>query len=161
MSDYFIQFIDKRVCVSRIKEGEPEPIRINGDFDLPLSEFWELFKTKIEYEADEKLAFIVLSDNENFEIDSGITIAEKFTLAEEDIKAVIFENRVRNHYLMTYPKVDMDFNQSESLLPASVPIRKLDIEQKQGADTDSLQSFFRKKTRAMKQGITNKTMEKS
>ena len=166
MSDYFIQSTKNTVRVNRIINGELEAIKINGDLQFPLSEFWPLFKQKIEYEVDEILAFIVLTDDENFEIDPAIIISEKFISVETALNSLIFEHLTDNVHLFTYPKFDVTINKTmpnspineqknESLLcdallklldePAVQT--KIKSELVQEIERDSLQSFFRKKTR--------------
>ncbi len=148
MNDYFIQLTNNIVCVKRIINGELEAIKIKGDLQFPLCDFWLLFKHKIEYEADETLAFIVFTDDKNFEIDSEIIIAKTFVSAEEDLNALIFENLTENIHLVTYPQFELN---TENIMPSSsVEVQPVALALDQEIKADSLQSFFRKKTREIK-----------
>ncbi|MFT5759818.1 MAG: hypothetical protein ACI9LM_004597 [Alteromonadaceae bacterium] len=145
MSDYFIQSTKNIVRVNRIINGELEAIKINGDLQIPLSEFWPLFKQKIEYEADETLAFIVFTDNETFEMDSEIIIAEKFISTETVLNTFIFEHLTENIHLFTHPTFDVTINKTTPRSSINVQTSEPDLVQE--IEGDSLQSFFRKKTR--------------
>jgi len=143
--DYFIQSLNNRVSVSRIINGELEVIKIKGELYSPLSEFWSLFKQKIEYEVDELLAFVVLADDENFTIDSDIIIAEQFVSSPDELEAFIFEKMSGDNHLLTYPKFDVNITKVIANTATKVQASEPELEQELGAD--NLQSYFRKKTR--------------
>lgn len=149
MSDYFVETKNSNVCVSRIINGELEAIKIDGDIQIALSDFWPLFKKKIEYEADETLAFIVVADNEYFNIDTEIVIAEHFSATTDELNALIFEHLSAELHLKTYP--DLDFNRDEIIPKKSFVMQAVESEPELVLEIegDSLQSFFKKKTRAI------------
>lgn len=145
MSDYFIETKNSNVCVSRIINGELEAIKIDGDIQIALYPFWSLFKEKIEYESGEKLAFIVVADDESFNIDADIAIAERFNATTDDLNALIFERLSAELHLKTYP--DLDFNRDEIIPKRSIVMQTVEPEPKFEIEGESLQSFFKKKTR--------------
>jgi len=147
MNDYFIQSLNNRVSVSRIINAELEVIKIKGEPYSPLSEFWPLFKQKIEYESDEQLAFIVLADDESFAIDSEIMIAEQFVSSSDELEALIFEKSCEGKHLLTYPKVDVNLDKIIANVQTQVQAYEPEPELEQEAEGDNLQSYFRKKTR--------------
>lgn len=155
MSNYFIKSIKQQVSVSRIINGELEAIKIRGDLQLDLSKFWLRFKQKIEYEADESLSFIVLSDDENFKIDADIVIAEQFSSSEYELSSLIFDNRTEHQHLITFPSIDINI---EDMIPATtVNMQEDEPELEPEIEGDSLQSFFRKKTREIHREINKVT----
>jgi hypothetical protein len=147
MNDYFIRSISNMVSVNRITNGELEAIRINGDLQLPLSNFWPSFKQKIEYEADERLAFIVLTDDESFEFDTEIIFSEKFTSTKKALRDLIFENTSANTHLITFPKLEVNLNEFRPSPFVEVQVTEPELEQ--SIIGDNLQSFFKKQTREM------------
>lgn len=157
MSDYFIQSKNDVMYVSRIIDGELVPISSNGEIQFLRTEFWPLFKAKIEYDIGEKLAFIVLNDDKNgFEIDATINIAESFVTKIETLHTLIFENRIRDTEVISYPelKIDLESVASYSILEAAdEESEKVAIENEE----DNIQSFFRKKTRAIQRENKNVT----
>ena len=108
MNDYCIQAINNMVSVSRIIDGELEPIRIRGEMYLPIADFWPAFKQKVEYEADELLAFIIFSDTENFIVDPEINIADEFITEQFDLQNVVLEYLNGGCLLSFYPHIDID-----------------------------------------------------
>lgn len=157
MSDYFIQSKNDIMYVSRIIDGKLVPISINGEIQFLRTEFWALFKEKIEYDSGEELAFIVLKDGKNgFDIDPTINIAEFFVAKAETLHTLIFENRTRNTEVISFPelKIDLESVASYSLLePAEEEPKEVEIDNEQ----DNIQNFFRKKTRAIQRENKNVT----
>jgi len=147
MNDYFIQSFKNRVSVSRIINGELEAIKIKGELYSPLSEFWPLFKQKIEYESDERLAFVVLVDDENFAIDSDIIIAAQFISSPDELENLIFEKMSRGNHLLTYPKFDINIDTLIVSTVINVQACEPEPELEKEVEDDNLQSYFRKKTR--------------
>lgn len=147
MSDYFIQSIKDTVCVHRIINGELEIIKINGDSYFSICDFWPLFKQKVEYEPDEQLSFVVISDREDFEIDSEITVAEKFIESEGDIRNLIFDKFSDSSHLITFPDLKKKIDRPLSFSKTDLPVENLEVVQ--DITGEDMQSFYRKKTRAI------------
>jgi len=143
--DYFIQLKNNLVRVSRVKNGELEAINIKGSLQVPLSDFWAVFKDKIEYEAGDQLTFIVLTDDEGFELDGDIIVAEKFGSTDKELCDLIFEHSLPNIHCFTFPARDftIDDVKPTPLIEQQSVESELEVE----IVGDSLQSFFRKKTR--------------
>ncbi|NOQ65453.1 MAG: hypothetical protein GQ582_13160 [Methyloprofundus sp.] len=151
MNEYLIQAINSSVRVSRIIDGELEAIRNKGDFAFPLSDFWRLFKEKIEYEVGEQLALIVLTDDKYFELDASIVIAEKFTSENEVLNDLVSSRKAERYYLMTYPELALDYIKAEPDL--SVTLQASEPEFIAAGEGQSIQDFFKKKTRDIKRGV--------
>jgi len=149
MNDYFIQSIKNIVSVHRIINCELEIIKINGDSHFPICDFWPLFMQKIEYEADEQLAFVVLSDEESFQVDSKISLSEIFVTPEIDIRNFIFDRLFDGAHLITFPKLKENF---DVLVPRPRTQTKVSVDTPEitlDGTGDNIQSYYRKKTRSM------------
>jgi hypothetical protein len=153
MNSYIIKAINENVSVSQIIDKSLKPIKIDGDFTFPLVGFWDSFKRKIEYEDNEKLCFIVLTDDKHFKLDANIAIAEQFNVSDDELQSLLSELDIdENLHLSCHPKVTFD-------LKKSLSSRKINKPQEQQAITDtkpelikpnSVQSYYRKKTNAIK-----------
>ncbi|MEZ9141686.1 MULTISPECIES: hypothetical protein [unclassified Shewanella] len=146
MNDYCIFLANNTVQVSRIVNCELEPIRIRGEVLIPLDDFWGLFKDKVEYEESESLAFMVLADTEDFFIMEDILIADHFSATKEELEKVIFDINKPNYSLNFYPEVDL---QQPNLINVKAAMNNVeDLPVDITSHEDSLQTFFRKQTRA-------------
>lgn len=160
-NDYFVQSSNKGVRVSRIIKGELEVIRFNGDSAaIPFSDFWAIFKQKIEYESGESLAFIILSDDENFEMDAEIIISEKFISENSELKSLMFEHKRQNNYLITYPTLDINLDEVKFSPQINLGVDEPELEQEQEIVGGSLQNYFRKQTRSMERKNNKVTGDK-
>jgi len=152
MNSYIIKSINERLSVSHIINEELKPIKIDGDLSFPLRGFWGSFKRKIEYEESEKLCFVILTDDEHFEIDASIAIAEQFNIADDKLQSLLAELDISEKlHLIFYPEVTFDSNPDLSN-SSNIKAQQQSIE-----DTspelirpNSLQNYFRKKTNAIK-----------
>lgn len=155
MNDYFIQSKNDVMYVSRIIDGELVPISVNGEIQFLRTEFWPLFKQKIEYDIGEKLAFIVLKDDKKgFDIDPTINLAESFVTKVETLHILIFENRTRNTEVISFPELKIDL---ESVASYSLPGPAEEEPKEKVNEQDNIQNFFRKKTRAIQRENKNVT----
>ncbi|MBL0711671.1 MAG: hypothetical protein JJV99_11765 [Colwellia sp.] len=145
MSDYFIKSTNEKVQVSRIINNELEAIKINGELIIALPDFWFLFKEKIEYEIGEQLAFIILTNDETFNVDANITIAEKFITPKHELHTLIVENLTGNSSFTSFPALDINVNEMNDAKIFNSALNEPELEMK----GDSLQSFYKKKTKAM------------
>ncbi|OLQ70158.1 hypothetical protein BIT28_10945 [Photobacterium proteolyticum] len=129
--------------------GELEPIRVRGEVSIPIADFWPIFKQKVEYEADELLSFIIFSDNESFSIDPEINIADEFVSNHSELESLVFEHLTGGCFINTYPHIDIDIVKQ----PYRFPVAKDEKEDEELVNnemaTDSLQTFFRRKTREL------------
>ena len=149
MNDYCIQVHQGRIAVSRIFNGQLEPIRFRGENWLLAADFWPSFLDKIEYSTDEKIAFLVLSDDESFSIDPAITVAEQFQCTGDELSSIVSMLSGSASVVCTYPEVN---------LCSSVVARRDQEADEQTLDEPatvvegSLQAFFRRKTEEYKHG---------
>lgn len=148
MNDYCIKVINNLVSVSRIVDEELELISINGEVSVPITDFWALFKSKIEYEVGESLAFMIFSNTDKFRLDPEINISEKFSSSHSALKNLVFENHSDACSLTFYPDIDISI---ENRVLASLE-KKSSIEIVTQCDMkiDSLQTFYTKQTRELK-----------
>lgn len=151
MTDYLIQSTKKFVSANRIINGQLEAIKIAGESQFPLAIFWSLFKQKIEYEAGEQLAFVVLSGDESFEFDPEIMIAATFISTTDELSSLIFEYTSENINLITSPPLDI--NKLISVPSPQIALVEPEPELRAG----SLQSYFREKTREIQRENTKVT----
>ncbi len=151
MSDYSLHVNGDRVKVSRIINGELELIRFGGEVSLPIDGFWSRFKAKIEYEVDEYLAFIVVTDDDSFKIESSINIADQFNTCHEELAWILGELSELGNNIYISPEVNL------TVAKASKTTNKVEqqpkvTDQTEANEIGSLQSFFRKKTREYERG---------
>ncbi|GAB3530068.1 hypothetical protein [Photobacterium alginatilyticum] len=151
MNDYCIQAINNMVSVSRIIDGELEPIRIRGELYLPIADFWPTFKQKVEYEADELLAFIIFSDTENFIVDPEINIADEFITEQFDLQNLVLEYLNGGCLLSFYPHIDIENIKQPHRLSVTKYTKAEENKEivNNEMTVDSLQAFFRRKTREL------------
>lgn len=151
MSDFIIQANKNRVQANRVMGGELEPILFAGELAIPQENFWDLFKTKIEYVDGEALALVIVSDSTDFQIDAEIAIAESFEHSDKEISWLAEELIFGGAVVTTYPQISAI---SELVEPgiSSVEIEaEVDsvstVEAEDISNGTSLQAFYRKKTR--------------
>ena len=143
MNDYLIKKVSKAVQVQRIINGETEVLRLNGEVNFQLDDFWPSFKRKIEYEIGDSIAFLILSDDAHFEIDPEILIAKEFVSSKDKLHRLILNENTYNYHILTYPYFDTKEISSYTPLQAKQNIPELLNENKE----ETLESFYSKKTR--------------
>ncbi len=78
-NSYLIVLKDNIITIAECEEGNPIYIKKNGEQELSYneSEFWEWFKEKVNYDAEE-LSFIIFSDKSSFTIpcEANVILAE-------------------------------------------------------------------------------------
>lgn len=153
--DFIIEVSDNLVRVNRVVEGGLEIIRFSGESYLPQVEFWERFKEKIEYDSgNESLAFVIISDREDFVVDSSIIVSDHFLNDNGDILRIVSDLSIsKNVVISSYPRLDIP-------LVNDRPVKKTDddyvvkgediFESDDVIDANSMQAFYRKKTKDFK-----------
>ena len=146
IQDYLIQVVDTNVEVSRIINSELEPMIIGGEKALSIDVFWPIFMEKIEYQKGEKLAFVIVSNNDNFELSPAIKIAEEFVTSIEDLSFLIDSFKQVNFDINLYPCTEL----------SKEPFITTDTEENPKEDVfeecapNSIQAFYRNKTKSLK-----------
>ncbi|MDF2154512.1 hypothetical protein [Vibrio sp. CAU 1672] len=154
MSDFLIQIRNKMVQVSRIIDGEIELIRFSGENYTSLESFWDKFKRKIEYVSGEQLAFLVVTDQQQLDIDPDITVAEHFSHSNEDLAWLVGEANYAQSNIYCYPNIEL--NVQSTVVAEEQPTEDLLEEEmdlfspEECSEVKSLQAFYRKKTRDYK-----------
>lgn len=149
MSDFIIQAKKNRVQANRIIGGELESILFAGEMAVPQENFWEIFKKKIEYVDDETLALVIVSDDNDFQVDSDISIAESFVSTVKEITWLTEELSFSGAVITSYPQIETLTAYTVSYVsPVASDIAADDlVEDEELLVGTSLQAFYRKKTR--------------
>lgn len=157
MSDFLLKVMGHSVQANRLIDGELEPIRFSGEEVIDLEEFWCAFKHKVEYVKDEQLAFIVLGDRDGFVIDPEITIADGWSNDMQDVLPLVEEQNNFGMAVTFYPDIDLSVKLSISHRPHAA--RKVQGVQSEAnfssdmlLDSNSLQGFYKRKTREYRRG---------
>ncbi|MFD2017740.1 hypothetical protein ACFSJQ_23315 [Vibrio olivae] len=106
MSDFIIQAKKNRVKANRVIGGELELILFAGEMAVPQENFWEIFKKKIEYVDGETLALVIVSDDNDFQVDSDISIAESFVSSVKEISWLTEELSFSGAVITSYPQIE-------------------------------------------------------
>lgn len=149
MSDFIIQAKKNRVQANRVIGGELESILFAGEMAVPQENFWEIFKKKIEYVDDETLALVIVSDDNDFQVDSDISIAESFVSSVKEITWLTEELSFSGAVITSYPQIETLTAYTVSYVsPVASDIAADDlVEDEELSVGTSLQAFYRKKTR--------------
>jgi len=103
MTDFYVESKNGKVRTCRVIEGELENIRFSGELWIDSADFWEQFKRKVEYIESERLAFIVVSDDEAFDIDPDIFIADDFAAEKSELKRLVARIAAISSFIKLYP----------------------------------------------------------
>lgn len=153
--DFIIEVSDNLVRVSRVIDGELEIIRFYGESYLAKDDFWKSFIDKIEYNSCyESLAFVIISYSEDFVVDSSIIVSDYFVNDDSDIHRIVSELCLSKKVVISsYPRLDLP-------LVNDMPVKKIDddyvvkdddlLRSDDVIDANSMQAFYRKKTKDFK-----------
>lgn len=149
MSDFIIQAKKNRVKANRVIGGELELILFAGEMAVPQENFWEIFKKKIEYVDGETLALVIVSDENDFQVDSDISIAESFVSSVKEISWLTEELSFSGAVITSYPQIETltAYTASYVSLVASDIEADDSVESEKLSVGTSLQAFYRKKTK--------------
>lgn len=149
MSDFIIQAKKNRVKANRVIGGELELILFAGEMAVPQENFWEIFKKKIEYVDGETLALVIVSDDNDFQVDSDISIAESFVSSVKEISWLTEELSFSGAAITSYPQIETltAYTASYVSLVASDIEADDSVESEKLSVGTSLQAFYRKKTK--------------
>lgn len=143
MPDFLITVSDSQVEVSRIINEKLEHLKFKGERYLCRSDFWPVFKEKIEYEENEKLAIVMITSDQDFAIDKTINISESFETSQKGLISII--NQYTKKKVCLYPNIDLKLtplNENKQELPSI-----------NDENVNSIQAFYKKKTLEFKKGV--------
>lgn len=108
--------------------------------DFKESEFWSWWRKKFNYN-NEKVAFFIITDEDNFEVPSDINLTEKAIWNIEKIKEIAGVD-LDSLKTITYPKFDI-----ESIPIISNPSKEKAVKK---AKKGSIAEYFQSKTEVIK-----------
>lgn len=156
MSDFYIQVKNNMAKTSRIIDGDLEVVRFAGEEWISVDLYWQQFKNKIEYIANEELAFVIDTDVNSFNVDASISIADKFITSEQDLQWIINGIDTACSQAFLYPDISTRLKVSSAVkgdqLSVDKKIVKPRIEEVDTANSNVLQNYYRKATRNFKRG---------
>lgn len=145
MTDYIIFLKNGFVQTYRVFNGIAEVMLFAGADRLPVENYMQEFKKKIEYSPDEKLALILIADSENFNIEHEISIADCFSNDIQVLSSLIDSLNYPDVTINTYPKVDL-FPKLKPFLKIKSPDVPIEL-----STGKSLQDFYRNKTKSYRE----------
>lgn len=158
MADFCIQVKNNKVKTDRIIDGNLEVIRFSGEVWISDNDYWDKFKKKVEHSEGEKIAFVLISDIDSFEIDASIFISDAFSNSERAIKWIIDSYNCAHLHITLYPDVFDAINigsvknsKNDAIKTEKKP-HATQVEQREDPDNNSLQNHYRKVTRGFVRG---------
>ena len=147
LKDFLVFYIEDQISVFEFKKGEFEPRSNYGEFKwmFDYKQFWSWWKGKVEFTADMKFSFVVLTDKEEFKIQEDIAIAENIGFTASDIKRYIKDIPL-NLNLISYP----DGFQADEDMFAKEECDKNDIKLPGEDENEYLAKYYNKKTEEYK-----------
>ena len=103
MTDFYVENKNCKIRTCRVIEGELEDIRFSGELWIDSADFWEQFKLKVEYIENERLAFIIVSDDEAFDVAPDIFIADDFATEKSELNRLLAHIDVSSTSVKLYP----------------------------------------------------------
>lgn len=156
MADFYIQVKNNMAKTSRIIDGDLEIIRFAGEEWISVNLYWQQFKNKIEYTTTEKLAFVIDTDDSSFNIDTSISIADKFITSKQDLQWVINGIDIACSQAFLYPNISTRLNVSSAVKNDQLGVDKKTVkpavEEVDAGNSNVLQNYYRKATRNFKRG---------
>jgi len=146
MYSFVIYSFKENISIYQQIDETLEPLKNRGEIEQNYNAdlFWAWWKKKIGYE-DEKLSFLVVTDNKAFKIPNDISIADTNGLSQNIINDLL-EKLPTNSEVITFPKIEeleIDYREVEESKEEEMvlPIN---------TTNPSLATFFRKKTNEMR-----------
>ena len=151
MNDFIIVSRNNYSQAFRIVNNTLDPLLFAGELCIKNIEFWDKFKTKIEYSDNDKLALIIINDNIGIAIDPAISIADQFMNSVSEINLLISDLSFWNAKVNCHPNIGniTDYSRNQK------PLVQNSTEEKNSAPVvteSSLQAFYRRQTRDYKTG---------
>ncbi|CAH9057258.1 hypothetical protein PSEHALCIP103_01620 [Pseudoalteromonas haloplanktis] len=155
MTDFYVENKNCKIRTCRVIEGELEDIRFSGELWIDSTDFWEQFKRKVEYIENERLAFIIVSDDEVFDVDPSIFIADDFATEKSELNRLLSYIDVSSTLVKLYPNSFEIQKTAVNDKPEALAVL-LDDSASEAPNTSivysskGLQAHYRKKTNELK-----------
>lgn len=155
MTDFYVENKNCKIRTCRVIEGELEDVRFSGELWIDSADFWEQFKRKVEYIQNERLAFIVVSDDEEFDVDPDIFIADDFATDKSELNRLLARVKASLFFVKFHPNVPELQKFNENTEDHNVLEGSMSCEAKNTSiegSSNGLQAHYRKKTNELKKG---------
>lgn len=147
---FLIYEIKNKITLYEYNKNKFNIIKNNGEESTNFSNkelFWEFWKDKVQYQ-DENVGFIILTDEDLFDIPNNIKLTNEIQIATEAIESLIEIKNLRYKNLISYPtgfdmNIDVEFLEDNSL-------DKIDEPKEKENTSGDLREYFLNKTREYK-----------
>ncbi len=147
---FLIYEIKNKITLYEYNKNKFNIIKNNGEESTNFSNkelFWEFWKDKVQYQ-DENVGFIILTDEDLFDIPNNIKLTNEIQIATEAIESLIEIKNLRYKNLISYPTgfdmdIDVEFLEDNSL-------DKIDEPKEKENTSGDLREYFLNKTREYK-----------
>ena len=128
---FLIYEIKNKITLYEYNKNKFNIIKNNGEESTNFSNkelFWEFWKDKVQYQ-DENVGFIILTDEDLFDIPNNIKLTNEIQIATEAIESLIEIKNLRYKNLISYPtgfdmNIDVEFLEDNSLDKIDEPKEK-------------------------------------
>ncbi len=147
---FLIYEIKNKITLYEYNKNKFNIIKNNGEESTNFSNkelFWEFWKDKVQYQ-DENVGFIILTDEDLFDIPNNIKLTNEIQIPTEAIESLIEIKNLRYKNLISYPtgfdmNIDVEFLEDNSL-------DKIDEPKEKENTSGDLREYFLNKTREYK-----------
>ncbi len=147
---FLIYEIKNKITLYEYNKNKFNIIKNNGEESTNFSNkelFWKFWKDKVQYQ-DENVGFIILTDEDLFDIPNNIKLTNEIQIATEAIESLIEIKNLRYKNLISYPtgfdmNIDVEFLEDNSL-------DKIDEPKEKENTSGDLREYFLNKTREYK-----------
>ena len=147
---FLIYEIKNKITLYEYNKNKFNIIKNNGEESTNFSNkelFWKFWKDKVQYQ-DENVGFIILTDEDLFDIPNNIKLTNEIQIATEAIESLIEIKNLRYKNLISYPTgfdmdIDVEFLEDNSL-------DKIDEPKEKENTSGELREYFLNKTREYK-----------
>ena len=147
---FLIYEIKNKITLYEYNKNKFNIIKNNGEESTNFSNkelFWKFWKDKVQYQ-DENVGFIILTDEDLFDIPNNIKLTNEIQIATEAIESLIEIKNLRYKNLISYPTgfdmdIDVEFLEDNSL-------DKIDEPKEKENTSGDLREYFLNKTREYK-----------
>ena len=147
---FLIYEIKNKITLYEYNKNKFNIIKNNGEESTNFSNkelFWEFWKDKVQYQ-DENVGFIILTDEDLFDIPNNIKLTNEIQIPTEAIESLIEIKNLKYKNLISYPtgfdmNIDVEFLEDNSL-------DKIDEPKEKENTSGDLREYFLNKTREYK-----------
>ncbi|WP_289097233.1 hypothetical protein [uncultured Pseudoalteromonas sp.] len=155
MTDFYVENKNCKIRTCRVIKGELEDIRFSGELWIDSADYWEQFKRKVEYIENERLAFIIVSDDEAFDVDPDICIAADFATGKSELNRLLAQIDAISSFIKLYPNLSEILTTALSDKPEALDVMEDDSTSEARSTaiegcSNGLQAHYLKKTNELK-----------